>query len=436
MGAEMLLQYLWEHRLWEQCDMSTTDGERIRVIDPGLRNDGSGPDFFNAKIEIGGRMWAGNVEVHVRASDWYRHRHQHDPAYDTVILHVTGTDDAGVCRRDGRPIPQLVLPYTPEYRSRYESMVNDMTSALPCAESIGTIPAIYITDWIGSLGYERLYEKADRVADYNRRLDGDWLSTAYVTMARALGFGTNAEPMERLALATPLRPLLKHRDDPAIVEAMLLGQAGFLDVDPSRLEPDDAEYLERRRHDYAFMCAKYGIARPQSPGWKTGRLRPANSPMRRLAALAAMVADGFELGRQFSHLTSSAEARRLLEVTLRGYWVNHHGFGHRSAYAPVAFSDDTISRLIINAVVPLIYSFGLAQARKDCCDVAIAMLEGERAESNSVVSLFTGAGITCRDAFTSQALIQLRRAYCEPRKCLYCRIGHRILASRARPNPL
>lgn len=432
MAAEMLLQYLWEHRLWEQCDSFTTDGRRLVILDPGLRNNNAGPDFFNAKIELDGKVWAGNVEIHVRASDWRRHNHQHDPAYDNVILHVVGIEDEVICRRDGSPIPQFIIPFTDDYRRRYDAMVAN-PAQLPCADEIALIPPIYLTDWISSLGYERLYAKADRIIDYNQRFGGDWLATAYVAMARALGFSTNAEPMERLAFATPLRALLKHRTELPMVEALLLGQAGFIPADNAGLAPEDVAYVDTLRQHYHFLSAKYGLKAPGDLGWKMARMRPANSPLRRIAALVAMIADGFDFGRQFIHITSDADARRLLDVHLYGYWVNHYSIGRAGVHAPVAFSADTVTRLIINAVVPLLYAYGTTIGSDSHCNKAVELLEAQDPESNSVVQIFTSVGVPCHNAFTSQALIQLRRGYCEPRKCLYCRLGHRILAAKAKP---
>lgn len=431
MPAEMLLHYLWEHRLWEYGSLTTDDGHRIEVLDPGRHNTDAGPDFFNAKVKIGSQTWVGNVEIHTRASDWYRHGHQNDRAYDTVILHVVGHSDGEVRRPDGNVVPQAELPYTPEFRQRYDAMVGGREHPA-CSRELPSVPLIYISDWLSSLGYERLYSKVDRINGYLERLDGDWMATAYVTLARALGFSVNAEPFERLAFATPLHYLLKHRSDPRLIEAALFGQAGLLSsARPS--EPDDVIHLEDLRLDYGFMRSKYDLEPIDPQAWKLARMRPPNFPHRRIAALISMICEGFPFGRGFTHITGEESARRLFEINISGYWQTRFSFGGTTAIAPRAFSPDTVSSLIINAVVPLLYAYGLYFGSDSRMHVAVELLQSLRPEHNSVTRVFTDRGIRCDDAFTSQALIQLRREYCEPRKCLFCRIGHRILAAKARP---
>ena len=430
MPAEQLLHYLWEHRLWQYGSLRTADGEPVEVIDPGVHNADAGPDFFNAKVRIGERMWAGNVEIHTRASDWMRHGHQHDAAYDSVMLHVVGKSDMPVHRRDGRVIPQVELPYTPAFSERYEAMVRS-TASPACAAELASLSPIYLTDWLTALGYERLYAKAERVADYLERLNGDWLETSYVVLARALGFSTNAEPFERLAFATPVHRLLKHANEPRMVEAMLFGQAGFLNICPS--EPEDILHFEELSSDYNFLRAKYGLEPLEGTEWKLARMRPPNFPHRRIAALSAIICGGFAFGRKFSHVTDETAARQLVDIVIDGYWESRYNFGGRTARAPRAFSPDTVTSLIINAVVPLLYAYGLYFGSDSRMQTAVGLMQSLRPEHNSLTRIFTDRGVACDDAFTSQALIHLRRAYCETRKCLYCRIGHRILAAKASP---
>lgn len=428
------MQYVWQHRLWLPSDMTTVDGERVEVLDPGLLNNDAGPDFFNAKIRIGGRMWAGNVEIHVKASDWHRHGHDSDPAYDSVILHVVEHNDVRINRNDGSgQIPQLVMPCAADFSRSYHEMVNNPVAEVPCAAYIKTIPGIYLTDWLSALGFERLYEKADRVSNYAQKFNGDWGQVIYITLARALGFSTNSEPFERLAAATPLRQLMRHRDSLVTIEGALFGQAGFLDKLPDDAAAD--HYVQRMKEEYAFVSHKYALNRPQYLGWKMGRMRPQNFPHRRIATLAAMIADGFSIGYNLLHVRGEDDARALFDIELRGYWSRRYNFGAPSASSVRALSRSSISTLIINVVAPVLYAYGNTMGKPELCDRAIDLLHTLAPEDNTFVRLFTAAGIDCRDAFTSQAIVQLRRNYCEGRKCLYCRIGHRYLAQKALRRP-
>lgn len=435
MGPEMLLQYMWEHRLWDERRCRTVaDGRQVSVIDPGRRNTGSGPDFFNAKINIGGRVWAGNVEIHTRASEWHRHGHDTDPAYDSVILHVVGESDCDVTRTDGSAIPQIVMPYVPDFRERYRGMVESETRP-PCAAELAATPSIYITEWIAALGMERIYAKVERVRLWHRQLDGDWPSTAYVALARALGFGTNSDAFELLARTTPLRHLMKHSNDPELLAAALFGQAGFLDpVSDNVTEPDELYYRENLRRHHAFLCAKYSWDSPAPrPAWKLARMRPPNFPHRRIALLVALLSGGFNFGRTFPHIENLDQARALFDVTLPAYWTDHYDFGRRTSALRRPLSPESVNTIIINALIPLMYAYAEAFGSERASDRALDMLASLPPESNYIVRDFTGAGVACPDAFSSQALIQLHNEYCRPHKCIYCRLGRRFLAAKSHP---
>ncbi len=420
------MQYVWQHRLWPGATMTTVGGERVDIIDPGLLNTGSGPDFFNAKIRIGNRMWAGNVEIHVRASDWTRHGHSADRAYDSVILHVVGADDARVTRPDGAEIPQVVMACNPALNRHYHELTDHTGDAPACAAYLPQFPAMHVCDWLTSLAMARLYRKSDHAAELSARFEGDWTAAVYVLLARGLGFGTNAEPFERLALSTPLRTLLRHADSPVAVEAMLFGQAGFLDT-----EAADA-YQARLKEEYSFMKAKFGLRQPHSLGWKTGRIRPQNMPYRRIALLAAMVAGGFRAGYGALDVTDIASARRLLATAPSDYWRTRYTFGPAAeGRVPSVLSDASVAALVINVIVPVLSAYGNRYGRPELHERAVDMLYALPPENNSVIRAFTGCGIACSDAFTGQALIELRRSYCDQRKCLYCRFGHRILSNKA-----
>lgn len=429
---EKLMQYVWQHRLLRPGAMSTVDGRTVQIVDTGLLNEGSGPDFFNAKVRIDGDMWAGNVEIHVRASDWMRHGHNKDKAYDNVILHVVYYDDMPVRRTDGDIIPQMILPVRVDFADHYNALVNRAERDLPCRDFIRSLPLLHMTDWISALGIERLHAKSQRILSLLARYGNDWREAVYVTLARALGFGTNSDPFERLAMSTPYGFLARHADNDLTVEAMLFGQSGLLQGIPL-----DNRYALALTREYEFMQKKFGLRPVTSPGWKSGRMRPQNFPHRRVALLARMV---MMLPQMMSRILEAKDVdglRRLFDVTLQGYWATHYTFSERGAAASdgghesSALSASSVTGLLINVAVPLLYAWGEFHRDRQMTDRAMELLQGMKPETNRVTALFGDAGIKCRDAFMSQALIELRRNYCEARKCLYCRIGHRMLAYKA-----
>ncbi len=425
---EKLMQYVWQHRLWIPQAMVTVDGRKVQVIDPGQLNTDAGPDFFNAKVKIDGEMWVGNIEIHVRASDWFRHHHDKDMAYDNVILHVVEKDDMEVRRSNGELIPQLCMPCSSQFSEQYNKLVGSASSELPCANEIAQLPSIYLTDMISTLGYERLYAKVERIETLLQRFSGDWNEVCYVLLARSLGFGVNSEAFERLALATPLKVLGKHSDSLTAIEAMLFGQSGLLEN-----TPDDDSYVATLKTEYQFYAHKFGLKQPSSLGWKMARMRPQNFPHRRIAVLSTLIEDGFSCASKMVSAKSVEEVKQLFNVELSGYWSNRSSFNAPGVgRVTKGLGESSIDVLIINAVVPMMYAYGKLQGNENVCNRAVEMLQSLKAERNSIIELFIRAGIECKDAFTSQALIELRRQYCETRKCLYCRIGHRMLAKHAR----
>ncbi|MBO4803366.1 MAG: DUF2851 family protein [Muribaculaceae bacterium] len=426
---EGLLQYIWQHKLWLSEDMVTNDGLKVRVIDPGLLNTDAGPDFFNAKIEIDGRLWVGNVEIHVRASDWKRHHHDEDPAYDSVILHVVEKDDAPVTRINGERIPQVELRVSPRFNECYDRLVNAQVE-LPCAARLKEVPSLTITEWIEALAFERLHGKVDRVSELYERYHGSWEDICYVMLARTLGFGINNDAFERLARITPLRLLHKHSDSLLQVEALLFGQSGLLNGAHS-----DDTYYQQLTREYAFLANKFSLRPIDGQAWRLFRSRPQNFPYRRIALLAQFIHDGFNLMNDILHASDTKALRQLFDIELSGYWTTHFSFGKPSPSAGRALSNSSIDIVLINTVAPLFYAYGELTDDSQMTDRAIALLEDIRPEQNSIVTMFCNAGIKCDDALTSQALIQLRRNYCEARKCIYCRLGHRLLATDARRLP-
>lgn len=424
---EKLMQYVWKHRLWRSEDMVTNTGKKVRVVDPGLLNTDAGPDFFNAKIEIDGHMWVGNVEMHYRATDWKRHRHDSDKAYDSVILHVVAKDDAPVRRTNGELIPQLVLEVSPQFNADYASLVG-ATIEVPCATKIKQVPHLTIVEWVEGLAFERLHGKVERIHQLLDSFNGSWEDVCYVTLARNFGFGINNDAFERLARRTPLRLLGKHSDSVLQIEALLFGQAGMLDVQ----KPGMDSYYNQLCTEYAFLSNKFQLTPMEKVSWKLFRIRPQNFPYRRIAMLAQFIEGGFRMMNRILEAEGEKEMRALFEVELSGYWTKHYTFGKPNERATATLSRSSIDIILINTVAPLLYAYGELTGNYEMTDKAIKLLEDLRAENNSIVSHFVAYGIDCPDALTSQALVQLKREYCDARKCIYCKIGHHLLSKAAR----
>lgn len=405
------MHYVWSNRLFAQNDLTTADGKRLQIINPGIHNNGAGPDFFNATVIIDGQTWAGNIELHVNASDWHRHRHTDDPAYQTVILHVVDNNDMAIYRHNGELIPQFVMKCNPALNASFHSLADFSAETISCAPAIRKMPRIYMTDWLTALGYERLYSKAERIGQLVADNAGDWTEAAFITFARALGFGTNSEPFERLARATPLRILRRHADDPLIVESILLGQAGLLG--PERCSERN---VERMATEYAFFATKFGISAPSGMGWKFSRMRPQGSPVRRIIYLASLICERQDFITRILSIGNTAEVVEIIGNTCAG---------------DTALSKASIDILTINAVIPAAYAYATYKGDYSRAHDIAEMLHAVKPESNRITAMFSAAGIDITSAFISQAVIQLRKEYCEKRKCLYCRIGHRYLAGCA-----
>ena len=422
------MQFVWQHRLGVDTNTLTADGRRVRIIDQGRLNTDAGPDFFNATVQIGDETWAGNVEIHVRASDWYRHHHDTDPAYDSVILHVVQHDDAPVYRKNGTVIPQMVMHCSPDAAKRCNMLLNHAPTTLPCVNTIKSLPHIYHTDWLTALAMERLYKKSTRILDIVAQTGGHWEGAAYVTLARGLGFGLNSEPFETLAKNLPLKFLNRHHDELQTVEALLFGQAKLIP------DPSDGEnpYASRLRMEFDFMARKFGLS-PVPLSWKMARTRPQNFPHRRLALLAQMIHQGFYLVGKLDDARTIDDMRGLFNVELTGFWTNNYTFaGKGGGCTPRALSRASIDTLIINVAIPLLHARATSRGDLDGMSRCAELLEQLGSEENSIVRLFAEAGVESTDAFTSQALIELRREYCEKKKCIYCRFGHRMLSAEIR----
>lgn len=417
---ERLLHYVWKYKLYAPTSLITTDGVPVQVIDPGTANTGKGPDFFNARIKMGGALWAGGVEVHDKASEWLAGGHDEDKAYDAVILHITSCNDAEVRRTNGEPVPQIVLSVPAPFRENIDWLLGRDTP-VPCLERMYEIPSLHLSLWLGALLGERLERKTHNVYALLEQYGHDWNEVFYITLTRNFGFGLHSDAFEWLARSLPLRYVQKQRGSHTQVEALLFGQAGLLEED----SPD--RYYRLLQREYRFLRHKFDLACPDESAFKELRGRPVSFPPLKLAQLAALWVQHDTLFSAILEARSPGEIKKYFRVTPSDFWETHYHFGETSPQKPKPIGEGALNILLINTVVPMYFAYGQRNKLPEYCERAIRLLESIPPEQNSIVTLFGRAGIRSRNAGDTQALIQLKREYCEKKKCLHCRIGFQLL---------
>ena len=417
---ERLLQYIWKYRLYVAADLQTTEGVSVTVIDPGIGNTDAGPDFFNAKVRIGDTVWAGNVEIHRKASNWKSHHHDTDPVYDSVILHVVEKADAVVYRTNGEPIPQALLKIPAIIQQNMDWLLLRDTS-LPCAERIHEVEPILISGWMNYLLTERLERKVTDIFSLLEQYQDDWNEVFYITLMRNFGFASNSDAFEYLAKSLPFKYIRKQRCNSLQIEALLFGQAGLLDKNL------DDPYYQSLQNEYRFLLQKYRLKPVDYCSIKQMRIRPVNFPHLRLARLAAIWTHHDTLFSRILEENQPAMLKACFNVALSEYWDTHYHFRYPSQQKKKTIGMSAIRIILINTVAPIIFAYGKKQQKLVYCEKALQLLENIPAERNSLIRNFTDAGIRVKNAYDTQALIQLRREYCEKKKCLYCRIGHHLI---------
>lgn len=425
---ESLLHYVWKHKFFPPHPLTTTDGLPINVIDPGLHNTHQGPDFFNAKIRIDGQLWVGNVEIHDHATDWFRHHHHTDEAYNNVILHVVGKDDGKAQTQSGNLIPQMVLAIPEKIQSNYQALLAEENYP-PCYRIIPKLPPITAHGWLSSLMVERLENKTERIFRWLERTNGDWERVFFITLARNFGFNTNADAFEQWAWSIPPMVINKHRDHPTQVEAIFLGQAGLLS---DRMVPEDCrdEYYLTLQKEYHYLAHKFTLEPVNPKIWKFLRMRPQNFPHMRLSQLS-MLFQKQEMN--FSHLLEIArreDCHRLFATTTSQYWESHYSFGKESEKRTKTLQKGTLDLLMINSVAPLLFAYGRQHLEEERCERAVDFLEHIPAEQNYITRSWNHSGIHANHAADSQALIHLRNHYCLTKNCLHCRFGIVYISQR------
>lgn len=419
---EQLLHYLWKYRLYRPSGLTTTQGDTLEIIDPGLENTDAGPDFFNAKIRINGTVWAGSVEIHQKASDWLAHGHSADKAYENVILHVVETDDGTVFRQNGEAIPQLVLPIPEQVIDNMEWLLT-RDSPVACLERLPAIDPVFRLQWMDALLAERLERKTDDILRWLDLYQKDWNEVFYILLCRNFGFGVNSDAFERLARSLPLKCILKQRPSASQVEALFLGQAGLLNDSNGNRH----HYYRLLQQEYSFLRKKYELEPLEPHIFRNLRLRPDATPHIKLVELAAIWIRHDTLFSSVLSARTPRELKDFFRVPASAFWDTHYNFLRPSPHRKKQLGENALNMLLINTVVPLMFAYGLYHRMDEHKARALRLLASIPPEQNSIISLFSQVGMRPRNAGDTQALIQLKRNYCEQKKCLYCRLGFQLL---------
>lgn len=420
---EDFLHFIWQYRWYGNKRLYTTAGEEINVLQVGNPNQHAGPDFSNAKLIIGETTWAGNVEIHIKASDWLIHQHQNDHGYDNVVLHVVYEADEEIYRKDGTLIPTLILKglFDPQLLEKYEGLVNAVNN-FPCEKQISGVDEFIIDNFLARVLVERLAAKSAEVEQKVKELKGDWDEAFYHFMAKNFGFKVNALPMEILAQSLPQQLFAKHKDKSLQIEALLFGQAGFLN------QKFEDQYPQDLKREYQFLQQKYHLKPIDLSLWKFMRMRPQNFPTLRLAQFAALIVNSNHLFSKILTIRDYKNSAQLFEyLPVNPFWEKHYHFNKGTKSVSTQLGKNSIDNILINTLSLFFFAYGRTMGQQNYETRALHLLENLPAENNAIIEQFATAGVKVKTAFNSQGLLQLKKKYCNEKKCLNCAIGIKIL---------
>lgn len=415
--TEKLLQFIWQFGYYNQNNLATAEGEKLTIIFPGTLNQNSGPDFLAAKICIGQTTFFGSIELHLQTSDWERHKHQQDANYSNVILHVVYQHNKELA--NAIPVLELEPRISTLMLQRYHSLMQE-ESFVACGTGIATVKELTWVAWKERLLVERLTQKAEGILLRLQENKGHWEETFWWLLARSFGMKVNADAFEAVARSVSVTVLAKHKSSIHQVEALLFGQAGLLEDEFN----DDYPMLLQR--EYRFLQKKLSL-KPTAIPLQFLRMRPGNFPTIRLAQLAVLVHQSLHLFSKILQTESSAEVKPLFAVTANDFWHYHYTFRQASPFKKKSLGINSVENILVNTVVPALFAYGLHHNEEKYKDKALAWLENIAAEKNNITDGFLKLGIKSKNAFDTQALIHLNKAYCQPHGCLSCAIGNSLL---------
>ncbi len=418
---EEFLHYIWKYTSFDVKNLTTTSGEELQILKKGFYNTNSGPDFSDARIEIGSTVWAGNIEVHIKSSDWEKHNHSSDKNYNTIILHVVYEDDKPVRQASGELIPTLELKerISGNLYGKYLYLMGSK-NWIPCSKEFGNVDSFSKENWLDRVLVNRLERKSGEILQSVKHLSNDLEEAFYVQLAGNFGFKINTEPFRRLARALPYKVIAKHRYSLEQVEALLFGQAGLLEG------TFKDEYPIKLQNEYKVLKIKFGLVPIPSHTWKFMRTRPSNFPTIRISQFANLLYHNTNLFSTLVEADNSKEIEKIFEVSVSDYWQTHYQFDKESKKVTKAIGESGVQNIIINTVVPFLFVYANYKGDGGLKDTALKLLEKVPAEKNYITRGFDTLGYKAANAARSQALIELKNEFCTHKKCLNCGISNQI----------
>lgn len=419
---EDFLHFVWKHQVFKTLQLKTTSGEDIQVVFPGIFNTNAGPDFLQAKVYIAGVLWVGHVEMHLKATSWYRHGHENDPNYKNVILHVVWEADCEVYASGKAPIPTIQLqPYISQnLLSRYQELVNQPVSFINCEKGCISVDTFVWENWLEKLYIERLEVKYTSIENQLKATQNNWEAILFSMLMKNFGLKVNAHPFESIAQNLPFSVVRKLNGNQTALEALFFGLA-------SLLEPtiEDA-YFETLKKEYNYLKNKFGLSQEFVKPVQFFRLRPANFPTIRLSQLASLYANNNALFSELMNTETLEGYYRIFHVKASAYWESHYNFGKKSNPQPKQLTKSFVHLLLINTVVPLKFAYLRHQGSFET-DGILTLVKNIPPETNAVLKSYKKLGLPVENALTSQAFLQLSNSYCTKNKCLQCDVGNALL---------
>ena len=419
---EEFLHYIWKYKKLDVFHLKTIQNESINILSVGQHNLNSGPDFFNAQLKIGEQLWAGNVEIHIKSSDWFVHNHEIDSAYDNVILHVVWEYDTDVYRKNNIVIPTLELKKFVDKKlfDNYNNLISNQKKWINCENHFSDVNDFILNNWLERLYFERLERKSNTIQDLLASSKNDWEAVLFALLAKNFGLKVNGEAFYSLAKSIDFSIVRKIQSKPEVLEALLFGQAGLLESDFQ-----DVYFLILVK-EYGFLKQKFQLDNRFVMPLQFFRLRPQNFPTIRFSQLAMLYHKNHNLFSKIISMESLKEFYELFDVSTCAFWETHYTFEKQSKKTIKKLSKSFIDLIIINTILPLKFSYA-KQTGHEVDDQILKIVSEIESEDNSIIKAFNSLKKVSKSSLQSQALIQMKSEYCDKNKCLQCAIGNSLM---------